>query len=88
MKSAKLYSAIAALVLLGLAVVPLMVAANMEPLRASDYINAFKATAHPLNYGLIRLDFQVTGDSHMSQLGVTMIQIKEQVGSKGGNYSC
>lgn len=81
MRRTKLYSIIAAAMLLGLVVVPQMVTANIEPLRASDYINTYKVTAHPLNYGQIRFDFQVTGVSLMTQLGVSQIQILEKTGT-------
>lgn len=50
MKRAKLYSVIAA-VLLGLAVIPQMAAANTEPMRASEYISFYNAYVQPLNNG-------------------------------------
>ena len=81
MKRAKLCSIILVVMLLGLAVVPQMVAANTEPLRASEYIFSRQAAAVPLNYGQIRFDFQITGTSIMNQLGVTEIQILEQNGA-------
>lgn len=67
--------------LLGLAVLPQMVAANTEPMRASEYIFSRQAAAVPLNQGQIRFNFQITGTSIMNQLGVTEIQVLEQNGT-------
>lgn len=80
MKRAKLYSVIAA-VLLGLAIIPQIVAANTEPMRASEYISFYNAYAQPLNNGQVRFDFQITGVSVMRQLGVSQIQILEKTGT-------
>ncbi len=81
MKRAKLHSIVLAVMLFGLAVTPQMATAIAEPFRASEYINSCRASGQPLNYGLVRIDFQVAGTSVMNQLGVTEIQIKEKTGT-------
>ncbi|HBK85054.1 MAG TPA: hypothetical protein DDZ53_03375 [Firmicutes bacterium] len=81
MRKSKLYSMVLVALLLSLTFSPQMATAAEIPLRASDYIDVFRASAQPIGYGLVRIDFQIAGTSVMNQLGASEIQIKEKTGA-------
>lgn len=81
MRKLKFYGILPVVLLLSFAFASQIAVAAAMPLRASDYIDSIQTPIEPIGYGLVRIDFRITGTSLMQQLGATEIQIKEQVGS-------
>lgn len=78
MRKPRYYSILLVALLLSFAFSSHAAVAAEIPLRASDYFDSIQASLEPTGYGLVRIDFRVTGTSLMKQLGATEVQIKEK----------